>query len=280
MAREWYLIIGLAKTGTTAVAMTLRNTLQIEGFCMEPKDLAAIEAEGHERLVIKILFDHWLSRADQLKEFLRDTKNGAAPATIAIVRDPRDEAISRLHYLAYNYFSTRPATDDDRAAWLDIFQRKETAPDSIGLIEMENELKERFGTGFIAGSHVYDAYRQFIDDMMARNAAPVHLLRYEDFIDNKIPDEPLRALLSGSRNVGPWLRRVHRSGSSGDWRHFLTDGDLVILNRLCAPFLQRFDYPLERTATHKTPSRETGSDYVDGLIGEARKLYAERPQSA
>jgi hypothetical protein len=240
-------------------------------------ELATIEAEGHDRLVIKMLFDHWVGRADLLKDYLRDPKT--APVTIAIVRDPRDEAISRLHYLAYNYFSTRATTDDDRAAWLDIFYRKEAAPDSIGLVEMENQLKARFGTGFLAGRRVYETYLQFIDDAKERGAAPVHVLRYEDFVENTIRDESLRALLSGSRNVGPWLQRVHRSGSSGDWQHFLTDGDLVVLNRLSEPILRRFGYPLERTATDKTPRRETGSDYVAGLIDEACKLHAERQRS-
>jgi len=270
----------LAKTGTTAVAMTLANTLQIQRFCMEPMDLAAIEAEQHDRLVTKMLFDHWSSRVDQLKGFLCDTTKGGAPITIAIVRDPRDEAISRLHYLAYNYFSKHPTTDDDCAAWLDIFYRKEAAPDSIGLVEMENQLKERFGVGFLAGRQLYDVYRQFIDEMLERSAAPVYLLRYEDFVDNSIPDGRLRTLLSGSRNVGPWLKRVHRSGSSGDWQRFLTDGDLVVLNHLCEPLLRRFDYPLERRAAGNEPSRKTGSDYVAGLISEARQLYQQRPRGA
>jgi hypothetical protein len=129
MPREWYVIIGLAKTGTTAVTVTLANTLQIQRFCMEPIDLATIEAERYGRLVTKILFDHWLGREDQLKELLRGGDDGCAPTAIAIVRDPRDEAISRLHYFAYAYFSTRPTTQDDRAPWLDIFYRKEAAAD-------------------------------------------------------------------------------------------------------------------------------------------------------
>jgi hypothetical protein len=280
MARERHLIIGLAKTGTTAVAMTLRNTLRIQGLCMEPQDIATIEAETEERLVIKILFDHWVSRSDQLKEYLRDARNGDAPVTIAIVRDPRDEAISRLHYSAYNYFSSRLTTDDDRTAWLDVFYRKEAAPESLGLVEMQKELIDRFGVGFLAGRQVYESYLQFVDDMIEPSAAPVYLLRYEDFVDNTIPDKPLRAILSGSRNVGPLLRRVHRSGSSGEWQYFLTDNDLAVINRLCEPYLRRFNYPLERKTTEKRPSYATGSGYVKALISEACELYKERQQKA
>ena len=144
MTREWYLIIGLAKTGTTAVAMTLRNTLQIEGFCMEPRDLAKIEAETDERLVIKMLFDHWVDRVEMLEEFLRDPKTGGMTTTIAIVRDPRDEAISRLHYAAYNYFSARPTSEQDRLDWLEIFYRKEATPNSARSRQIRAARRRRY----------------------------------------------------------------------------------------------------------------------------------------
>jgi hypothetical protein len=273
MARERYLIVGLAKTGTTAVAMTVRNTLRIQGLCMEPRDLATIEAETDERLVIKILFDHWLDRVEQLQKLLRD-ENGPS-ATIVIVRDPRDEAVSRLHYLAYNYFSTRPTTEDDRAAWLEIFSQKEAAPKTVGLIDMEKQLMRRFGSGFLVGRRVYESFMQFIDGLLRTRADTAHLLRYEDFVGNTIPAGSLRTLLSGCRNVGPWFRRVHRSGSSGEWQHFLTDHDLAVINRLCEPFLRRFDYSLVRTSPAQTPPQTTSSGYVDKLIHEARSSYLE-----
>ena len=71
-------LIGLAKTGTTAVAMTLRNTLQIEGFCMEPLDLAKIEEETDERLVIKISFDHWIRARRYVKGLYKQHKKREA----------------------------------------------------------------------------------------------------------------------------------------------------------------------------------------------------------
>jgi hypothetical protein len=275
MARERYLIVGLAKTGTTAVAMTVRNTLRIQGFCMEPRDLATIEAETDDRLVIKILFDHWLDRTEQLRKFFYDNGDDRPSATIVIVRDPRDEAISRLHYLAYNYFSTRPTTEDDRAAWLEIFCQKEAAPETVGLIDMENRLKSRFGSGFLVGRQVYESFLQFIDDLIRANAETTCLLRYEDFVANTIPAGSLQRLLSGSRNVGPWFHRVHRSGSSGEWQYFLTDHDLSVINGLCEPVLKRFGYSMERKPTGQKPSHTTGSSYVDKLISEGRSSYLE-----
>ena len=67
MTREWYIIAGLAKTGTTVVARTLARTLQINKFCMEPKSLMDIEPFAKEpRLTIKIIFDAWVDRLDDL----------------------------------------------------------------------------------------------------------------------------------------------------------------------------------------------------------------------
>jgi len=284
MRREWYVIVGLAKTGTTAVAMTLRNTLRLPDFCMEPKDSAKIEQyAGRERLVIKIIFDHWRTRVDALKAVLRGEPGGDAQTVIAIVRDPRDEAVSRLHYAAYDYFSTRPTTPDDRAAWIEIFRNKEAAPDRIALVDMEQQLKTRFGRGCLPGKALYEGYRQFVDDIIDGGSHRVYLLRYEDFVRDTIADEALRAMLSASRDVGPRLRRVHRSGSSGGWQHFLTDRDLAFCNKIFEPFLRRFDYPFERTSAPERLCRATGSDYVERLIDEARGLFNRRdaaPQKA
>jgi hypothetical protein len=274
MSRERYLIVGLGKTGTTAVAMTLANTLKIPDVLLEPKDLTTIErASAYERLIIKIVFDHWQAHADTLKAFVRPPVDDQAPTTIAIVRDPRDEAVSRLHYAAYAYFSTRPTTDEERAAWIEIFRRKEDKPDSIGLIDMQTEIKSRFGVGFLPGRSLYDAYCRFIDDIIDPRAHDVHLLRYEDFVHDAIPNEPLLTLLAGSHDVGPELRRVLRSGSSGDWQRFLTGQDLSIINSTCEPFLRRFEYAVDRTGRLGRPSRAASSDYVARLIDEARSLF-------
>ena len=52
MSNERYWVIGLGKTGTTAVAMTLANTLKIPDVLLEPKDLATIErANAYQRLM-------------------------------------------------------------------------------------------------------------------------------------------------------------------------------------------------------------------------------------
>jgi hypothetical protein len=280
MSRELYLVVGLAKTGTTAVAMTLADTLKVPDVLLEPKEPTTVErfSASCEQLVVKIIFDHWQTHAEALRTLVRPPLAAYAPTTIVIVRDPRDEAVSRLHYAAYDYFSTRPTAQDDRSAWIDIFRRKEETPDSVGLMDMQSQIMSRFGVGFLSGRHLYDAYCQFIDDIGASGGPRVYLLRYEDFVRGSIPDELLQTLLSGSHDVGPTFRRVFRSGSSGDWQHFLTNQDLSVINGVCEPVLRRFEYPFERGITLGRPSRATGSDYVTRLIDEARSSFAKAAQ--
>ena len=274
MSRELYLIVGLAKTGTTAVAMTLANTLRVADILLEPKEATKIEQfSACERLVTKIIFDHWQTRADQLKALVRPQLSGHSPTTIVIVRDPRDEAVSRLHYAAYEYFSTRPTTEDERVAWIDIFRRKEETPHGVAWTDMLSQIRNHFGVGIFPKRALYDAYCQFINDIIAPAAQGIHLLRYEHYVCQTIQDDHLRTLLSGSHDVGPMLRRVFRSGSWGDWQHFLTDQDLSVINETCEAFLRRFEYPFERTGVLGRPSRTTGSDYVTRLIDEARSVF-------
>src|SRR5262249_54419578 len=99
MRCERNLVVGLAKTGTTVVARTLQRTLQIPSFCMEPKDLKEVERPANcDRLVVKIIFDHWLDRLDELARACGGGGTALVPTVIFVVRDPRDELVSRLHY--------------------------------------------------------------------------------------------------------------------------------------------------------------------------------------
>lgn len=272
-AREWYVVIGLAKTGTTVVATAVLRARGIARFCLEPESAAEIEAlAASDRLVIKIIFDIWMQRSDALTRLC----GGPHVTTIATVRDPRDELVSRLHYLAYDYFSKRETTPDDREDWIDIFRRKEEAPERIGLLDMREQILARFGRGFGPLPELHESYADFLDEL----AGAVHLLRYEDFVRGTVGEPALERLLAGAHDVGPQLRRVHRSGASGAWNSFFTERDVAVFNERFKPFIERFGYPLERRAGTAPPSPATGSDYVARLIEEARALYLSRRREA
>src|SRR5271165_1539798 len=120
MLSDRYIVVGPAKTGTTVIARTLQRTLYISNFWMEPKDLTEIEqARSCAQLVVKIVFDAWQHRLPELARLCGTEAGGRAPTVLFVIRDPRDELISRLHYCAYDFFSTRITTPAQRASWIE-----------------------------------------------------------------------------------------------------------------------------------------------------------------
>ena len=276
--REWYIIVGLAKTGTTVVARTLARTLQINKFCMEPKSLTDIEPFAEEpRLTIKIIFDAWVDRLDDLTKVCSNDAGSHTPTVLCAIRDPRDELVSRLHYFAYNFFATRPTTPEQRAACLSIFQRKEASPASVGVLEMEDEIRRTFGAGFRPGPHLHGRYADFVDNVISRSNGQAYLIRYEDFVSQAISEPHLQSMLAAAQDVHPFEQRVRRTASSGAWHAFFTDRDTQYFNRYFEAFLRKFGYPLEQHHGSGLPvSSATGSEYVSKLIDEARVTFEQR----
>jgi len=143
---------------------------------------------------------------------------------------------------------------------------------------MEEELWRVFGEGFRPPPELHRSYQQFVDDLRALPANKCHLLRYEDFIERRIPPG-LNGFLLGPQLVHPLEQRVHRSGSKGAWHRFFTDRDTEFYNRYFEQYLSTFDYPLARNVEIGSPvSSRTGSAYVERLIDEARATYAQAAQ--
>jgi hypothetical protein len=276
MQRDWYIILGPAKTGTTVVARTLLNGVKPDGFSMEPVSRQELEAlRGTKRVAVKIIFDTWRDQLIDLTGICAGDAQAGAPTTICLIRDPRDELVSRLHYFAYSFFATRPTTDEQRASWIRIFQKKEADPDGVSLLEMEEELWRVFGEGFRPPPELHRSYLKFVEDLRALPTSKCHLLRYEDFIERRIPPD-LNGFLLGPQLVDPLEQRVHRSGSKGAWHRFFTDRDTEFYNRYFEQYLSTFNYPLARNVEIGLPvSSRTGSAYVEKLIDEARTMYAQ-----
>jgi hypothetical protein len=279
MQRDWYIVLGPAKTGTTVVARTLVNAVRPDGFSMEPASRQELEAlRGTKRIAVKIIFDTWREQLSDLTAICAGNEQTGIPTTICLIRDPRDELVSRLHYFAYSFFATRPTTDEQRTSWITIFQNKEADPDAVSVLEMEEELWRTFGEGFRPPQELHRSYLQFVEDLRALPANKCHVLRYEDFIDRHIPPD-LKGLLLGPQLVHPLEQRVHRSGSKGAWNRFFTERDTEFYNQYFEQYLITFGYPLARNAEiGPAISSGIGSAYVARLIDEARATYAQAAQ--
>jgi len=192
------------------------------------------------------------------------------PTVIFVIRDPRDELISRLHYFPYSVFSSRPSTAEQRASCIALFERKEASPETLGLLDMQDELWRMFESGFFGPGLLHRRYAEFVQGFVDSSGDNTYLLRYEDFIRRTIPEPYLQAMLAGEQAVPQQEQRVLRSASSGAWNAFFTDRDTAFYNQYFEAFLLKFGYPLERRIGAGPPiSNTTGSEYVARLIKEA-----------
>ena len=271
-----FLVIGLAKTGTTVISKTIQNSADIENYYLEPKSIAFFESLGEQAGdgVVKILFDHWDHRRRLLNAIMHNELGTNFQANIFITRDPRAELISRLNYVAFPYFLSGEGSQKDAEDWVDLFRRKESNPD-FPLRALVEELQDRFDVRLAdtvaTVSHRYAAY---VGNLAASRKV---LIRYEDFLASKLDEHPLKHLFTGSREVGGDLQRTRRSGEKEDWRAFVTPSDLAWLNETLAASIDGLGYA-RNVQVGGTVDPENCSRYVERLIAEAITARAT-PQS-
>ena len=141
-----YLIIGRAKTGTTAISKTIQNATGVKNYHLEPKAISFFENLGYRESndIVKIIFDQWRSRPRLLNAIINNELGTGFINNIFITRDPRGEVVSRVHYVAYYYFINNDTTDDDVEKWVNIFKRKESNPDSVSLKDIYEYIRDNF----------------------------------------------------------------------------------------------------------------------------------------
>lgn len=266
-----FLIIGMAKSGTTIISKTVQNTLGIPHYHLEPKTIAFFEELGSQEkdAVVKLIFDHWKSRLRLLNAIVHDELGTRFANNIFICRDPRAALVSRLHYVAFPFFSQATAAAETKALWLDVFRRKEDDPDRLSLREMIETMKERFGVDVSRDvgqtSEVYANYLSHLPESRKL------LIKYEDFVAGRLDQLSGKALFTGLRDVGHDLRRTRRSGGIEDWKSFLVESDLDWLNKLFRVSLDAFGYE-EQIEVGGSVAADISSSYVARLIDEAQAL--------
>lgn len=267
-----YLVVGLAKTGTTVISKTVQNSVGIANYYLEPKTISFFEsfAQSTDDGVVKILFDHWNDRRRLLNAIMHNELATKFDANIFITRDPRAELISRLNYVAFPFFEVGAADPGAAEEWIALFQRKETDPD-FSLRELIDALRDRFGVRIADYSAtVSRQYASYVGGLAQERKT---LIRYEDFLSSNLEGHPLRHLFIGNRDVGPELQRTRRSGDTDDWKAFVTPSDLDWLNHKLSASIQALGYPLD-VDVGGLPAPENCSHYVARIIAEAQARHA------
>jgi len=268
------LVIGMGKTGTTIVASVIWNSIVPARLELEPLNVAFFEKRGksHDRLVVKILYEHWMERHWLLTGIVRGETGFRADRTVALIRDPRDALISALMYMPFQRV-VNGARKEQIDQWVRIVGDKEANPERYSVLDLIEHLNRIFDAAFVPDWYFENFLRYA--RWMAGNTDYFHPLRYEDFVAGKTSELSayLGIELSSSREVDPALRRVARTRQSGGWRAMMLPKDV-------AYWRARYDNAL---ATHGyfdwdiQPEKSDpafGSEYILDITEEAFRSRA------
>ena len=268
---ERYLVVGLAKTGTTVISKTIQNSAGIRNYYLEPKTISFFEsyAQTADDGVVKIIFDHWNDRRRLLNAIMHNELNdGFRGQHLHHARSPRrdDQPLELCGFS--RIFRPDAETPGTPGIGSKLFRRKETEPD-FSLRELIDILRDRFGVRITdASATVSRQYATYVGNLAPGRKT---LIRYEDFLSSNLDDHPLKSLFAGSREVGADLQRTRRSGDSDDWKAFVTPADLDWLNDTLAHSIDALGYERD-VEVGGTPDPENCSLYVERIIAEAQQL--------
>jgi hypothetical protein len=258
------LVIGKGKTGTTILSKSIQLSVSGAAYHLEPKSIGFFLNRDHSSRenIVKVIYEHW-DKTPRLREAIVYNELPLKfDKVVAIIRDLRDEVISRLFYIVVGLVQ-RGVETRDMDEWLAIIKHKEKHPQSLSFLEMMRELNRIFGTKVTPLAPRDQRYPKFLD----RHAAKMYVVKYEDFIEDRLDglESYLGFELSNERHVGEfhWTKR---SGTYNNWKRFFTNSDVEELRDLYEPILSPWGYTDWALDAHATLNPEECSGYVQRLL--------------
>ncbi|MPW28740.1 hypothetical protein F9L16_06945 [Agarivorans sp. B2Z047] len=244
-------IIGMPKTGTTALYESIKNCLPVgTTTSFEPKnsnELQYVTNSQQPDALTKIMFGRLREVNFQVNEFDK---------VIVIVRDPRDYLVSSL---LYKFDS--PNLAKNRAKYnavLNLFERKQNDPKSISFSALFNSFGEE---------HSWDKHLDLYYNLSAFiESNSIHLLRYEDFAVGNLTclSNYLGLKVVNERELTGWTSKIKRKGVSGDWKNWFTSDDLY-LKETFKPVMDKFGYSDWTLPEKPVIEKEYSLDYIRKL---------------
>ncbi|MDG4550139.1 MAG: SEC-C metal-binding domain-containing protein [Candidatus Contendobacter sp.] len=263
------LVVGASKTGTTVVSKSIQYSIPKAYYYMEPRTISEVEnlSNSKQSLVVKILYSQWRRRLNLFNAIALSEIEFKPNFKVAIVRDPRDTVISKMMYRPYN-FIINGATRDQVDRWLDCVRRKESAPESLSVMRMFEEMS----TIFIAKRELKEAIEDEVNylDWVSSHKENFFVLRYEDFVADNVSslEDYLGIKLSISRDVGPY-ERVQRTRKSGNWKTLMLPDDIDFIRNNFGPMLERHGYDDWCLSEKSELDPVHGTQYIQRIAQEA-----------
>jgi len=252
------LIVGIARSGTSALYFKLKQALPETTWCLfEPRQLDAADPYRHPDVLAKVIigppadFDYAPFRGFDKK--------------IMMVRDPRDNLVSRLLYHPCATAEFR-ADAAKVAAFVDALRRKEADPRSLSVTALFHLFHRLTGRHLPARSTVI--YDLALDFHRANDDFVVY--KYEDFVAGRyaaLEDYLQIRLPAGEADVTAQYRHVERTKAAESWRDWFTADDVAYYRPRLAPFMAAYGYAGDWTlAAAPQISPAHGSDFVQRSV--------------
>ncbi|MGA2030613.1 MAG: hypothetical protein ABSG68_00010 [Thermoguttaceae bacterium] len=281
------LILGLAKSGTSALAYKIANSLPKAetDVLFEPSVYLDSDIKN---VVAKVLIDGYLWHrfpysGHVIAPALVDMLSFAPlDKRILIVRDPKDRLISVMLYCLYHEPYCRDALFIRSVVGL--LRAKEAAPGSVRFVDFHTFLQQYHQHAgrltaklpvFPINMADFDAERSVENRLLKylEENPGLFLLRYEDLMDNRLGplEDFLGVSLSGTAQLLPGMERIERTKTYGNYKNWFTPEDVPYYRSLFRDYAAHFpcydDFTLNPLQTLRP---EHGSAYVLRIVNEAR----------
>ncbi len=266
------LIVGLPKSGTTALFSKLREALPADTPSLfEPRRFDLPETET--TVLAKILIGQ---AGDVDYASFRPFEH-----RILIVRDPRDHLVSRLLYRACADPEFRE--DDSKVSrFIETMRQKEAHPRSLSLLDLLDRYNGLRAEGqppspppksALPRSWATGSYLMALD--FHRREGAFLVCKYEDVVAGRY--EPIEHYLGmrlppGEAVVAEQYRHVAQTKGSGDWRYSLTTADVDFFRPFLLPYMHAYGYEDEWTlAAEPRIPPEHASEFVERSVAHRRR---------
>lgn len=271
------LVVGAAKTGTTIISKTIQNSLQGAYFHMEPQDTAFfMEGALMDRYarVVKIIFEHWNQRPNLRKAIIANELPLQFDRTVVIVRDPRDEMLSRVMYFVYPWLEEHgyKGNESQVESWLEFIEQVERNPSAYSFNQIVAFLNNNFSVSVFSTTHPLNAYRTFCEEVKK----DVCLVRYEDFIlgHHEVLEQYLGVPLASESGLD-YQHRTRRSAAFNNWKPLFKEEDNEHFRKHLGGVMEKqgyTDWELEPVSV--LPS-DNYSGYLRRIVADYRAMEEE-----
>jgi hypothetical protein len=269
------LILGAAKSGTTALFYAVQKALQNSGLSakglFEPRNqekvIAYLEARTDAVPLVKALLGPFLRWPGDV--------SGLFAKRIIIYRDPRDNVVSRIPFMLTKLVAL--SEREKRGALEALFRRKERRPGTLSVIDMVREIEKISGRSNLLESIRNNALLPA--KMKRERPNDFFLMPYDDLIEGKFRSlsDYIGFDVQGDYEVDQKHSFVIRTKASGGWKDWFLPEDIKYFAKEVADdYLLLGFNPNEAAKKVRSIAPKTCSEYVSAQFSRLDEKRKER----